>query len=103
TLFTLADSGVRGLALQAPMAEAMEVDRYVRTGSGDPRRLLRQLGSWRWETREMQSLVAAMRDWNKSHGADKQLGFYGFEIPTAAHAVNVITTLPDSLVGAPLK
>jgi erythromycin esterase-like protein len=44
-----------------------------------------------------------MRDWNKSHGADTQLGFYGFEIPTAAHAVNVVTTLPDSLVGAPLK
>ena len=48
-LFALADSaGFRGLAIQAPMAEAMEVDRYVRTGNGDLRRLLQPLGSWRW-------------------------------------------------------
>jgi len=102
-LFTLADSGFRGLAIQAPMAEAMEVDRYVRTGNGDVRKLLRDLGSWRWETREMQALVAAMREWNRAHAADRQLGFYGFEIPSAAHAVHVVTSLPDSIVGAPLK
>ena len=48
-LFSLAESkGVRGLSIQAPMPEAMEVDRYVRTGNGDVRRLLHQLGSWRW-------------------------------------------------------
>jgi erythromycin esterase len=103
TLFALADSGFRALAIQAPMAEAMEVDRYVRTGVGDEKRLLRALGSWRWETREMQTLVAAMRDYNKSQAREKQLGFYGFEIPSAAHAVQVVTTLPDSLLGASLK
>jgi erythromycin esterase len=102
-LFTLADSGVRGLAIQAPMAEALEVDRYVRTGNGDLRRLLRTLGSWRWETREMTALVNAMREWNRTHGADRQLGFYGFETPSAAHAVSVLTTLPDSIAGASLN
>ena len=46
-LFALAESShVRGLAIQAPMAEAMEVDRYVRTGVGDPEKLLRSLNSW---------------------------------------------------------
>lgn len=103
TLFALADSGVRALAIQGPMPEAMEVDRYVRTGQGDLRRILRGLGSWRWETREMQALVVAMRDWNKTHGPNQQLGFYGFEIPTAAHAINVITSLPDSVLGKSLK
>jgi len=102
-LFTLADSGVRGLAIQGPMPEALEVDRYVRTGTGDPRRLLRALGSWRWETREMLALVDAMREWNRTHGSDRQLGFYGFEIPTAAHAVAVLTSLPDSIAGVSLK
>jgi erythromycin esterase len=102
-LFTLVDSGVRGLAIQAPMPEALDVDRYVRTGIGDPRRLLRALGSWRWETREMFALVAAMREWDRTHGSDRQLGFYGFEIGTAAHAVAVITSMPDSIAGAPLN
>jgi erythromycin esterase len=102
-VLTLADSGLRGLAIQAPMAEALEVDRYVRTGVGDPRRLLQALGSWRWENREMQAVVAELRNWNSTHPADKQIGFYGFEIPSAAHAVNVVTGLPDSVTGASLK
>ena len=102
SLVTLADSGFRGIALQVPMPEALEVDRYVRSGIGDPRRLLHALGSWRWETREMLAFVAGIRRWNVAH-PDRQLGFYGFEIPTAEHAVRVITSLPDSVTGAPLK
>lgn len=102
-LFTLADSaGVRGLAIQAPMPEAMELDRYVRTGVGDPKRLLHTLGSWRWETVEMLGLVNAIRARNATVGADRQIGFYGFEIPTAAHAVQVVTSLPDSVTGPAL-
>ena len=102
TLVALADSGFRGVAIQAPMPEALEVDRYVRTGEGDPRRALRALGSWRWETREMLAFVGSLRRWNVAH-PDRQLGFYGFEIPTAQHAVQVIESLPDSVTGAPLK
>jgi erythromycin esterase len=103
-LFGLAESAnVRALAVQAPMAEAMELDRFVRTGTGDPRRLLRTLGSWRWETPEMLSLVEAIRTWNRTHDANRQIGFYGFEIPTATHAVDVINALPDSIAGTPLK
>jgi erythromycin esterase len=102
TLIALADSGFRGVAIQAPMPEALEVDRYVRTGVGDPRRLLRELGSWRWDTREMLAFVGALRHWNTTH-PNGQLGFYGFEIPTAQRAVQVVESLPDSVTGAPLK
>lgn len=104
TLLALAEAGrARGLAIQAPMAEAMELDRYVRGGPGDALKLLRTLGNWRWETHEMRALVEAMRAWNRGKPAAQQVGFYGFEIPSAEHAVHVITTLPDSIVGAPLK
>jgi erythromycin esterase len=103
TLIGLAEtSNVRGLAIQAPMAEAMEVDRYVRTGVGDPRRLLHALGDWRWESREMQALVSAIRAYDANKRSDQQIGFYGFEIPTAAHAVRVITSLGDSVTGPKL-
>jgi erythromycin esterase len=102
TLFALADSGVRGLAVQGPMAEALEIDRYVRGGGGDPRRLLQTLGSWRYDSRDMLALVEAMRTWNHEH-PDRVVGFYGFEIPSAAHAVRTITSLPDSVLGAALK
>lgn len=104
-VMALADSGLRGIALQASMADAMEVDRYVRGGMGDIRRLLRDLNppeSQRIATREMFGLVETIRAWNHDH-PDKQIGFYGFEIPTASHAVASIVTLPDSIFGAPLK
>jgi erythromycin esterase-like protein len=77
----------------------------VRGGSGDPRRLLRALQapeSQRIATRETIALVEAMREWNAAH-RDKQIGFYGFEIPTARSAIDYITMLPDSVIGAPLK
>lgn len=96
-------SHVRGLAIQAPMAEAMELDRYVRTGVGDPLRLVRTLGSWRWETHEMRALIEALRQYNQGKGTADQIGFYGFEIPSAALAVSVVTSLRDSVAGAPLK
>jgi erythromycin esterase len=103
-LLSLGDSaGVRGLAIQAPMPEALEVDRFVRSGVGDPRRLLQAMGSWRWENREMLAVVNTLRNWNRARSADKQIGFYGFEIPTAAHAVRVVTGLSDSVTGPSLK
>jgi erythromycin esterase-like protein len=99
-----ASSNVRGLAIQAPMAEAMEVDRYVRGGAGDLPRLLRPLGSWRWETREMRALVEAMRAYNRGRAPGDQVGFYGFEIPSAQHAVSVVVdSVPEAITGAPLK
>jgi erythromycin esterase len=85
----LADSGVRGIALQASMVDAMAVDRYVREGVGDPGRLLRVLNpaeSQRIATRQTQALVEALRAWNRANPS-RQIGFYGFEIPTAAVAV----------------
>lgn len=103
-VFALADSSrLRGLAIQASMADAMEVDRYVRGGSGDLTRILRPLGSWRWQTREVRALIDAMRAYNAGRASGDQVGFYGFEIPTAQHAVNVIDSLPEAITGAPLK
>jgi erythromycin esterase len=99
TLVTLTDSGFKAIAVQAPMPEAFAIDRYVHGGTGDLRRLLRALGSWRFETREMIAFVGALREWNHAH-PDKQIDFYGFEIPTAELAVRTIVTLPDTVIDA---
>lgn len=97
-LAALSDRGFRGLAIQAPMAETMELDRYVRTGIGNPRQWLRTLGP-HWNTQEVLGLVEWIRTYNQSHGAADQIGFYGFELPNAGHAVQVVASLPDSIAG----
>ena len=102
TLVALSDEGFKAIVLQAPMAEALEVDQYVRGGSGDLRRLLHDLGNWRWETKEMAAFVGALRDWNRAH-PDKIIDFYGFELPSAALAVRTVTMLPDSVLSASLR
>lgn len=102
-LAALSTQGFRGIAVQAPMAEAMELDRYVRTGVGDPRRWLRSLGSAHWNTQEVLSLVEWIRDYDRDHARGDQIGFYGFELPSAGHALAVLATLPDSIAGKPLN
>ena len=51
----------------------------------------------------MRALVDAMRAWNRGRSSDHQVGFYGFEIPSAGHAVSVVTSLHDSITGPALK
>ena len=96
-----ADAGFRGIAVQAPMPEAMDLDRYVRTGIGAPRELLRTLGA-RWDTQEVLALVEWLHAYDRGRPAAEQIGFFGFELPNATHAVNVVTGLPDSIAGTAL-
>jgi len=99
-LETLSSQGFHGIAVQAPMAEAMELDRYVRTGVGNPRQWLRSLGSPHWNTQELLTLVEWIRNYDREHSTTEQIGFYGFELPNGNHAITVISTLPDSVAGA---
>jgi erythromycin esterase-like protein len=101
-LATLTARNFRGIAIQAPMAETLDLDRYVRTGVGAPRQSLRVLGP-HWNTQEVLTLVEWIHAYNRSHGATEQLGFYGFELPNANHALQVLTSLPDSVAGSALN
>jgi erythromycin esterase len=102
-LETLSSQGFRGIAIQAPMPESMELDRYVRTGVGNPRQWLRNLGSSHWNTQEILALVEWIRNYDRDRSRVDQIGFYGFELPGAGHALAVITTLPDSVGGSALN
>ena len=97
-----ARSGFRGIAIQASMPEAMEIDRYVRTGIGDPRRWLRVLGS-QWDTQGVADLIDWLRAYDRDRPESDQIGFYGFELPNGSHAVQVVTSLADSIAGGPLN
>lgn len=101
-LRVLSASGFRALAIQAPMPETMDIDHYVRTGMGSPRMALRVLGP-HWSTQEVLDLVEWIRAYNKGRSRADQIGFYGFEIPSSVHAIQVVTSISDSVAGAPLN
>jgi erythromycin esterase len=94
---------LRALAIQAPAAEVMELDRYVKGATGSPKNLLRALGSVHWDTREMVDFVDWLRDFNRTRAVPRMIGFYGFEIPNIAHAAQVVSSLSDSATGPGLK
>jgi len=97
------DFGYRGLAIQGPMAEAMDVDRYVRSGVGEPKKLLRALGAEHWVRQEMLELLDSLRAFNAGKSFGQQIGFYGFENPTLRRAVQVDTSLAVGTISAGLK
>jgi erythromycin esterase len=97
------DFGYRGIAIQAAMAEGMDLDRYVRSGVGDPKRILRSLGPVHWQRQEMVDLLDTLRAFNSGKPAAQQVGFYGFESPTLRHAVQFIDSLSPPTVSAGLK
>lgn len=76
--------GFTAIALEAPFAEALAVDTYVRTGKGDPVAAVRSLRQWPWLTEEMLALVQWVRRYNADPKHRRKLRFYGLDIQFAA-------------------
>lgn len=72
--FLVEEMGFDTFAAEASWAEARRIDDYVRTGSGDPERLLSSLYSYAWRTESALELLEWMRDHNEAGG---DLGFHG--------------------------
>jgi erythromycin esterase len=84
--------GFTVFAIEAPEPEAREMDRYVVTGTEDPRRALNSLEFSTWETQEVFALARWMRTYNASRGNRPALHFTGFDMQSAEAAVATIVT-----------
>ena len=62
--FLVERMGFTIFAIEATFPEALDVDRYVRTGEGDPSALIRGMYFWTWNTDEVLDLVRWMRNYN---------------------------------------
>jgi erythromycin esterase len=78
TRFLAEEMGFTVFAIEANMPEAREVNRYVLTGEGDPRKALDGLYFWTWNTSEVLDMIKWMREYNLS-GKGK-IEFYGFDM-----------------------
>ncbi len=66
-------------ALEAPFAESLAVDAYVRTGKGDPAEAVEGLRPWIFDTEEVLALVRWMRRYNQDARQRRKVRFYGFD------------------------
>jgi erythromycin esterase len=88
TKFLAEEMGFTVFAIEANMPEAREVNRYVLTGEGDPKKALAGLYFWTWNTREVLEMIEWMREHNRS-GKGK-IEFYGFDMQTPTVAMECV-------------
>ena len=103
--YLVEEMGFDTFAIEATWPESRRLDRYVRTGEGDPRALLSGLYFWTWNTEAVLEMIEWMRDHNAAGG---DVGFHGFDMQHPGMALhNVLEYLrrvaPGEAVAAESK
>lgn len=78
--YLVREKGFTVFAFEANWPESAALDRYVRTGEGDPRLGLRDMYFWTWQTEEVLALAEWMRNFNKAPGDHPILTFTSFDM-----------------------
>jgi len=84
--YLVEEKGFTIFALEANMAEAERLNRYIATGEGNPNQLLARLGYWVWNTQEFLDLVIWMKEYNTNH--TPKIKFTGFDMQSFNYALS---------------
>lgn len=87
--YLVEEMGFTAFAIEATLPEAVEIDRYVLTGEGDPARALTALYFWTWNTQEVLELIHWMRRYDADPAHRRKVRFYGFDMQFPVRAVKV--------------
>lgn len=88
--FLVSEMGFSHFGIEASLTSAFMFDHYIRTGEGDPARLLEEWYFWPWATEEFLDLIQWMRAWNAA-GNTPQVRFFGVEMWDVALAFDSVT------------
>ena len=83
--FLVQEMGFTAFAIEATWPESNRIDRYVRSGVGNPDTLLSGLYFWTWNTAEVLEMIRWMRQRNVGGG---NVGFYGFDVQSPGMAIH---------------
>ena len=85
--FLVEEMDFNTFAIEATWPEAHRLDRYVRTGEGNPAILLPGLYFWTWNTESVLEMIEWMRDHNEAGG---DLGFHGVDMQRPGMALHLV-------------
>jgi erythromycin esterase-like protein len=77
-------------SIEGDMTDAYRLNDFVLNGKGDPESLIKGMGFWTWDTKEMLDMVLWMRDFN-SRGKGR-LQFTGFDMQNPVSSIGVVQT-----------
>ena len=92
--FLVEEMDFDAFAIEATWPEANRLDRYVRTGEGDPEVLLSGLYFWTWNTESVLEMIEWMRDHNAAGG---DVGFYGVDMQFPGMALHTVLEYVDTV------
>jgi len=78
--FLATELGFTAFAFEFPYGEGVEINEYVRNGTGDPAEILGRVYCPPWNHEEMLSLIEWMRTYNATPGRVRPLTFHGLDI-----------------------
>lgn len=78
--YLVKEKGFTVFAIEANWPESMAADRYIKTGEGDPRKALKDMYFWTWQTEEVLAMLEWMREFNKAPGDHPILSFTAFDM-----------------------
>ncbi|MBI1897775.1 MAG: erythromycin esterase family protein, partial [Acidobacteria bacterium] len=79
--YLVKEKGFTVFAIEANWPESLAVDRYVKSGEGDPKAALAGMYFWTWNTQEVLDMIEWMRAYNKAAGK-AVLSFTSFDMQT---------------------
>ena len=77
--YLVTKKGFNIFALECPFGEALDINRYVVDGIGDPEKALAGIYIWTWDTKEVLDLIKWMRTYNANPNNERKVKFYGFD------------------------
>lgn len=76
----VAEHGFTTYGFEATFPESLDVDRYIRGGTGNAGHALASMRFWTWDTEEVLDLIEWMRLANQGRDGDEPLHFYGYDM-----------------------
>lgn len=78
--FLVKEMGFTLFAIEASFPAALNVNRYVLYGEGDPAAALASMGFWTWDTEEVSAMIEWMREYNQTVPEARKVRFLGFDL-----------------------
>jgi erythromycin esterase len=88
--FLVSEMDFNVFAIEATFPEALDVNRYVLSGEGDPVRALAGLHFWIRDTEEVLALIRWMREYNLNETKGRKVKFHGFDQQFRARAARTV-------------
>ena len=89
TEFLASEMGFTIFSIEANMPEAYRVNDFVLRGQGDPKKLLKGMYFWTWNTQEVLDMILWMREFNLA--GKGRIEFTGFDMQTPDVAMRIVT------------